>query len=69
MEREELYFKTTELGYTLQIIYDRTGGMTIIKKETTEYGATKLYEVYLPKEAMFSFALKLLKSENCKNVT
>lgn len=61
--RDDLVFKTSELDYDLKIIYDRSGGMTIIKQERTVYDSSKYTEIYLPRDAMFAFALKLLKKE------
>ena len=62
-ERDEFIVKVTDHSYTMTLIYDRWGGMRIIKQSSTDYNTSKYQEIYLPKDAMINIALNILKKE------
>lgn len=61
--QDEFRFKVTELGYTMTIVYDRWGGMKVIRESRTDNGTKKYQEYYFNKDAMVNIANSLLKSE------
>lgn len=63
---DEFKIKNTEMGYTMTLVYDRWGGMRIMKQDITDYGTKKYQEIYLPKDAMMQLANNILKTEMAK---
>jgi len=60
---DEFRVKTTELGFTMTLTFDRWGGMRITKQNVSDYGTKKYQEIYLPRDAMFDLANKIIKNE------
>lgn len=66
---DEFRIKKVEADYKITMIYDRWGGMRILKESTDYKGTNSFQEVYLPRDAMFDIAKKLVTNKCCTNAS